>query len=289
MVEVVRGGDSATPKPQFYPGHDVWGVYVAGDAFHVWTTEEVRGLSPHVKGVLPIVVPPQNEKWWAVNGGYAVLEQLVRDALDWGVPVGSPLCLDVEYAQAEEIGTFAGDVLHGWAVACVAHELRPWVYSTKDFLAFDMWGMRWLAEWPEPRPTDPQLPRDYAGWQFANEGEYDESIFEANRIYMTPELGVVNLLPAPTLAGDQGTPADASTALAGAAGVGPDTTTTPAETGSEPSTPEDATPDPTQVSEPVATQPANDSPLVSLPPEVAGAFKTLVDWLNTALGTPAQQ
>jgi hypothetical protein len=194
-VTILAGGDSATPKPAQYFGRKVWGVYVAGDTFRVWTKQEVAELARYgVEGVMPIVVPPQNEAWWELNAGYAVLEHLVREAKAWGVPAGSPLCLDVEQHQADAMPA-KQDVAHAWAVATRAHGYRTWTYSGRDYLLSDHYGFLWLAEWPEPTLTDPQLSKPYNAWQYATRpGDgIDLDIFEAGRDYMTPNLDVVVL------------------------------------------------------------------------------------------------
>ena len=40
------GGDSATPKPSRYFGKKIWGVYVAGHPFRIWTTRSVPAMGP---------------------------------------------------------------------------------------------------------------------------------------------------------------------------------------------------------------------------------------------------
>lgn len=184
---MIHGADSAVPKPR--DGFTIWGVYVAGDTFHVWTHEEVRAQK--VEAVLPIVVPPQKEKWWELNAGYAVLEQLVRDAVEWGIPEGSPLCLDIEEGQAAQIPS-TPDVSRAWAIACNVHKLIPWCYSPRKFL--DPYCNRWLAEWPDVRPENPQVPEGFRGWQYAgNVDGIDLDVFRANEIFLSPELKVVKV------------------------------------------------------------------------------------------------
>ena len=186
------GGDSAAPRPTRYQGKKIWGVYVAGDTFHVWSKEEFAELANHgIQGILPIVVPPQKERWWVDNHGYAILEQLVREAIAWGLPEGSPLCLDIEESQAEAIPP-TPDVARAWAVACKAHKLIPWCYSPRKFL--DPYNNRWLAEWPDVTPKNPQVPEGYRGWQYAgNVDGIDLDVFLANEIFLSPELKVVKV------------------------------------------------------------------------------------------------
>jgi len=201
-MTVLTGADSSTPQPAQYKGKKVWGVYVGGATPHVWTKEEVAELGAHgVEGVIPIVVPPQDTPWWDENFGYATLEALVREAMAWGLPEGSPLCLDVEEAQAAAIlkNGSAADVMHAWAVATRVHNYRTWTYANRDFLANDHWALRWLAEWPEVTPTEPGLLANYQGWQYRGGVDgIDLDIFEEGRDYLTPDLKVVNLpVPAP--------------------------------------------------------------------------------------------
>lgn len=188
------GGDSATPKLTQYEGKKVWGVYVAGDTFHVWTRGEVNQLHHYgIEGVIPIVVPPQNEEWWVENHGYAVLEALVREAKAWGIPKGSPLCLDVEEHQSSAMN-YPSDVCHAWRIACGAHGMRSWTYGSKSFLVSDHYSHRWLAEWPIPTPVHPQLPPGFAGWQYHGEDHgIDHDIFQAGRTYLSPHLELVTL------------------------------------------------------------------------------------------------
>jgi hypothetical protein len=213
------GADSATPKPAQYFRRKVWGVYVAGDTFHVWTHAEVAELARYgVEGVIPIVVPPQNERWWDDNYGYATLEALVREAKAWGLPEGSPICLDVEEGQSSQMAAPA-DVLHAWQVAVAVHHFRGWTYGSQAFLLNDHWGLRWMADWPEPTPVDPQLPQGFAGWQYASRDALgiDLDIFEGGRDYLSPHLEVVTLpSPVPVIPTGPSTVAGVSSAPPGA-------------------------------------------------------------------------
>lgn len=235
------GGDSATPKPTQYQGKRVWGVYVAGATPHVWTKAEVAALGLHgVEGVMPIVVPPQGVKWWEVNHGYAVLEQLVREAIAWGVPAGSPLCLDVEEYQGAQMPAPA-DVCHAWAVATRTHKLRTWTYGGQSFLANDHWGFRWLAQWPNATPHPLVLPAGFNAWQYhGNDNGIDHDIFEGGRDYLSPHLRVVVLPtpPVPHPAGPINSPSRAVLTRPSAApelpGVVSPSSATPPMTGSPP-------------------------------------------------------
>ena len=190
------GADSASPKPPSYAGRKVWGVYVAGATFHVWTHAEVEELAKFgVEGVMPIVVPPQDREWWLEGEyGYPVLEQLVREAKSWGVPKGAPLCLDVEEFQSAKIVN-ANEVCHAWAIASRGHGFRTWTYGAKEFLQNDRYGFRWLAEWPEVTPEFPMIPAGFNAWQYATDTAHgiDLDVFQAGRDYMTPDRRVVVL------------------------------------------------------------------------------------------------
>ena len=232
------GGDSASPKVPSYSGKKVWAVYVAGATFHVWTHEEVAELAKHgIEGVLPIVVPPQDREWWLEGEyGYPVLESLVREAKAWGVPKGAPLCLDVEESQSSKINA-AGDVCHAWAVASRGHGYRTWIYGAKSFLQNDRYGFRWLAEWPDVLPTNPQIPQGFNAWQYATDTArgIDLDTFEAGRDYMTPDRRVVilNSVAAssgvPTETGELAPVSAAGTDLAPAGGGATDTSTASGE------------------------------------------------------------
>ena len=247
-MSMIPAGDSAYPQPTRYAGHAIWGVYVAGDALHVWTREEVAALRGHgIEGVLPIVVPPQGEEWWDVNFGYGVLEQLVQDALAWGVPTGSPLCLDLEESQSSAMRSPV-DVLHAWAVATRVHGLRTWTYGSATALAADMWAFKWLADWPATVPSDPVPPEGITAWQYAgNVLGIDESVFRPGHDFLSPELTVVTVpavaaetapVEAPaTPAAEVATPAGAESVTS--ADVTPPTTASPPEVASASATPPD--------------------------------------------------
>lgn len=191
-MAILFGGDSADPQPTDYAAKRVWGWYVAGATPHVWSRAEVAELATHgIEGTLPIVVPPQSEKWWDINFGYGVLEGLVREAIAWGIPSGSPLVVDIEEAQAGALGQ---ETFRSWAVACRAHQLIPWTYLPETALPKDLWCNRWLARWPQPAPLHPELPPSCVGWQYASEGSIDLDIFADDHDYLSPTLEVVRLV-----------------------------------------------------------------------------------------------
>jgi hypothetical protein len=198
----LTGKDSSVPQPTEYAGTDVWGIYVAGDTPHIWTREEVAALgAAGVKGVLPIVVPPVDEKWWSDGDGAVALTTLVMAALAWGIPAGSPLVLDVEQAQATQL--LAGGVMtvgHAWAVATRGHGLDPWIYSNDAYLRLDSWSRKWLADWTGTLPD--ALPAGYSGQQYAgnvNGGEVDLDLF-ADGVYLDPTALTPVTLPGETAA-----------------------------------------------------------------------------------------
>ena len=198
------GADSSVPEPASYSSlREVWGIYVAGDTPHVWTHPEVEELGRHgVRAVLPIVVPTQDPaiRWWTLGGGdtggYEYTEQLVRDAVAWGVPPGSPLVLDIEEATATAIGASAHSVVLGWVHACTVHQLVPWIYAGPSFWSSagaSIGEHQWLAEWPQPTPeTPPALPAGYSGWQYAGSGSghgpVDLDVFAGGLAYLGCDL-----------------------------------------------------------------------------------------------------
>ena len=194
-MNVLLGGDSATPQPNMYHGKQVWGLYVAGATPHIWTHAEVAALKAGgVEGFLPIVVPPQNEDWWLQNSGYAVLETLVREARAWGVPEGSPLCLDVEEGQSTRFGADAPKIARAWSIACRTHKLISWAYGSGSFLSQDQWSNKWLAEWPNTTPTNPEVPEGYRGWQYrGGKDGIDLDVFRPGNVFLSPELKPVTL------------------------------------------------------------------------------------------------
>ena len=126
-----------------------------------------------------------------MNHGYPVLEQLVREARAWGLPEGSPICLDVEEGQSSKMAAPA-DVLHAWSVATSVHKMRNWTYGSKSFLLNDHYGLRWLADWTNP--VNPQLPHGFQAWQYhGQDNGIDHDIFEGGRDYMSPQFRVVTL------------------------------------------------------------------------------------------------
>jgi hypothetical protein len=154
----------------------------------------VRATAQHgIQGVLPIVVPSQTTDWWLDNAGYAELELLVRQALAWGIPKGSPLCLDIEEHQSEKMNN-AVDVARAWAIACEQRGLRPWAYGSASFLDKDIYNNRWLAEWPNVTPVDPDPPKGYRAWQYkGNDNGIDHDVFLANEIFLSPHLKPVKI------------------------------------------------------------------------------------------------
>jgi hypothetical protein len=197
------GGDSAYPQPEHYTGK-IWQVYVAGATPHVWTRAEVAELAQHgIEGVVCTVVPPQDVEWW-LNPG-ATLDALAADAVEWGVPEGAPLELDVEAVQADAIlaAGAVGSVGHAWAVAVRSRKLDPWIYSTRSYLLSDSWSRRRLAEWPTPTPVDPGVPDRFHAWQYAGgvDGDtIDLDVFGPGT-YMSPdasgtvEIGAGEVVP----------------------------------------------------------------------------------------------
>lgn len=188
------GADSEVPQPDLYAGHDVWAVYLAGDVGHVWSEAEVRELGAHgVRGVLPIVVPPQSD-WWSADAGAEVLVRLVAQARAWGLYHGAPLCLDIEEATAEALVSAgkAAAVFDRWLGACATYGYRPWTYGGETWHhAIGDQANRWLASWPAPTPANPNVPAGYAGWQYegsAENGRIDRDVFDVATYLSTTTL-----------------------------------------------------------------------------------------------------
>lgn len=186
----LAGADSAVPQPSYYGGRTVWGIYVAGDTPHVWTRNEMAELGlGRVRGVLPIVVPPQIGDWWqGETGGYDHLELLVRQASAWGAH-SCGLCVDIEQTLAESMGAQARVVAKAWVAAAESHGFRPWSYGGRTWheASAEVDHLRWLAEWPDPTPSAAQLPEGYDGWQYAGGaegGRIDLDIFAPGETYL---------------------------------------------------------------------------------------------------------
>jgi hypothetical protein len=195
-MTVLAGADSSYPQPARYKGRDIWGVYVAGATPHFWSHEEVHALgAAGVRGVLPIIVPPQGGEWWARESGAETLTRLVAGARAWGLPVGSPLCLDIEQATAEAIGTQARAVEARFAGACRTYGYVPWTYGGVAWhkaVGNPSYALKWLAEWSAASGVLGAvggLPGGYHALQYAGNvegGTVDLDIFEPGRIYLDP-------------------------------------------------------------------------------------------------------
>ncbi len=191
------GADSAEPQPDLYRGHDIWAVYVGGATPHIWTHEEVAALGDEgVRAVLPIVVPGQSRQWWLGDAGAAELRALAQLARTWGVPAGSPLCLDIEEGQAEQLHDYLPSVAVEWVNAASALRFLPWSYGgTLWHSATAGLHRRWLAEWPDTVPADPEPPPGFMGWQYqgnAEGGRIDRDVFRAG-VYLSPRLEVITM------------------------------------------------------------------------------------------------
>jgi len=191
----IYGADSAYPQPGFYAGREAWQVYVFGDTPHVWSRAEVAELSSHgVKGVIPTVVPSQNEAWW--EGDVAGYLRSLRDAaVKWGVPGDCPLEIDIEGGQANAMGGSRGNVAYNWHLVCHESGHIGWIYSSAYFFEMDVWTRRRLAAWPSPTPSRPNVPNTYHGWQYAGnvEGAIDLDVWLPSKFMKPNGSGVVEL------------------------------------------------------------------------------------------------
>lgn len=218
----VPGADSEFPQPTEYrAGRRWWGVYVAGYVGHIWSVAEVRGLAAAgIEYCLPIVAGPPVWPWLAVpaisqveaeafqhqekgaglpevvdlaaaaaDGEVTVLRELIAEAQAWGVPAKGPLCLDVEEAFAELVGTNLASLLSTWSLLCEEADLEPWVYgSARTLSVAGSRNHKWLAWWPAPVPVAPEVPVGYHAWQYAGNqagGRIDLDVMLAPRVLMS--------------------------------------------------------------------------------------------------------
>jgi len=121
-----------------------------------WTREEVAACG--ARGCLPIVV-------WDGSDYTA----LVSEALGWGVPIGSPLCIDIEEGEVENWTSAEVKIeVQEWYDACHQAGLHPWIYSGETLFAYTVTTIcnRWLAQWPAVVPPRPAVPPGFSGWQY---------------------------------------------------------------------------------------------------------------------------
>ena len=165
----------------FYPDH--------------WTREEVATCG--ARGMLPIKVPSQSDPWWQ---GSTFASELVSEAMAWGVPVGSPLVIDVEENQAEQMT--APEIkawVQTWFDACHRAGLHPWIYSGATLFANTITTIcnRWIAQYPDVLPTRPTVPAGYSGWQYHGDPNGlsgpDLDVFMPG-VYMRPDASGTVLL-----------------------------------------------------------------------------------------------
>lgn len=195
------GADSEVP-PSAVGNAQVWGIYVAGGgAGHIWSREEAAALK--VPAELPIAVPEQTWPW--PKGIAGTCAELVAEARHWGIPHLSPLALDIEENQAEEMGpTNLASVWQHWCLACEtpvscglpAH--IPWGYGSRHSLGLGPAGLRkWLAAWLFPAgeaPANPPAPAvGFAGWQYAGNvphpgGTRDLDVFADGYRFALPSM-----------------------------------------------------------------------------------------------------
>jgi len=165
---------------------DVLGFYP-----NTWTREQVAACG--ARGCLPIVVPAAGAFW---DDEYFASD-LVKDAVAWGVPPGSPLCIDIEEGWAEQMTSGeAKAVVQVWHDTCHAAGLHPWIYSGETLFIYTITTTcnRWLASWPDVVPARPTVPPGYSGWQYASGGAGpDRDVFMPG-VYMRPDASGVVLL-----------------------------------------------------------------------------------------------
>ena len=147
--------------------------------------------------MLPIVVPPQDETWWQ---GIDFARPLVTGAPEWGIPIGSPLCIDVEENQAEQMTAAEVKVwVRLWFDTCHKAGYHPWIYSGATLFANTITTIcnRWIAQWPAVLPTHPTVPAGYSGWQYHGDPNGlsgpDLDVFMPG-VYMRPDASGTVLL-----------------------------------------------------------------------------------------------
>lgn len=170
----VSGCDSAVPAPAAqYAGKLFAGFYCGGDTPHIWERSEVAALGRlGVRGVLPIVVPPQSWPWPSEvqpPGISEVLGDLVAQAHRWGVPIGSPLALDIEPGQGDLMSApqpgapngYLPQVRTAWRMWCQGRFV-PWIYAVRRHHATVPTYTAWLAEWDNVA----KIPQGFAAKQY---------------------------------------------------------------------------------------------------------------------------
>jgi len=93
----------------------------------------------------------------------------VSEALGWGVPIGSPLCIDIEEGEVENWTSAEVKIeVQEWYDACHQAGLHPWIYSGETLFAYTVTTIcnRWLAQWPAVVPPRPAVPPGFSGWQY---------------------------------------------------------------------------------------------------------------------------
>ena len=202
-MALLQGADSEIPQTSLVAGHEIWGVYIAGEVGHVYTAAELQELGRlGVKGVLPIVVPLQSKSedgswWWATDEGAAEIVLLVAKARAWGLQGGSPVCFDIEEGTAEAMiavdPSLPGKVEARMAAAASAYGYEAWTYGGHAWhdAIKEPKAKRWLADWPLPSggesPAPTELPAGFDGLQYAgnvNEGRIDLDIFAGGLKYL---------------------------------------------------------------------------------------------------------
>ena len=209
----VPGRDSAVPQPGHYQDGDAWwGFYVgvAGATPHVWTRDEVKALS--AAGGVAIVVPPQDWPWPARSPQGQVpdipgtMQMMIAAAHEWGVPVGAPLCFDLEPGQGDLMATgpqgqnWLPSVRRAFLGWCENPHTRfdPWIYAAARHHATTPTYRAWLAE-PD---GDPTIPAGYVAKQYGQspDGGVDLDVAVNGLTFMATDLDGLVTLPAPPMA-----------------------------------------------------------------------------------------
>ena len=205
---MIRGIDCSTPQPRHYAGAQWCGVYVAGDTPHVWTHEELGGLSAAgIKAALPIAVPPQDWPWPASDPTLTpdisgVLQGLCQAAHAWGLPAGSPLVLDCEAGQGDAMTLGPGRdwlplVRRAWTQWCGLYGYVPWWYGAQRHQGITP-AHRWIVA--DPFPGTGAMPPGASAVQYAQspDGAVDLDMAANGLVWLATDLDGTIVIPPPT-------------------------------------------------------------------------------------------
>lgn len=143
------------------------------------TRDDVKALT--VRGALPIIVPSPDWPWPARSPQGQVpdipgtMQQLVAAAHEWGVPIGAPLCFDLEPEQGDLMAVgpqgqnWLPSVRRAFLGWCENPHTRfsPWVRAHRRHHAPTPTYRAWLVE-PD---GDPTIPPGFAAKEYTEDGQ----------------------------------------------------------------------------------------------------------------------